>query len=41
MKICQITIRQIAILPKIHSAESPFLPKFHSTELRIRQINLT
>jgi len=32
MKICQITIHQIAVLPKIHSIESPFLPKIHSVE---------
>jgi len=52
MKIRRITIRIIAILPKIHSVESPFLPKIHSieslflpkihsVELPIRQINLT
>jgi len=40
MKIHQITIQQIIILPKIHSVKSPLLPKIHSVELMICQINL-
>jgi len=36
VKICRI-----AILLKIRSVESPFLPKVHSVELMIRRINLT
>jgi len=35
MKICQIMIRRIAVLPKICSVESPLLPKTHSVELTI------
>jgi len=41
MKISQITIRWITVLPKICSVESLFLPKIHSVELTIRQIKLT
>jgi len=38
MKIRQITIRRIAVLPKICSVKSPFLPKIRFTENSFHQM---
>jgi len=45
MKIRQILIHQIAVLPKICSFESPFLPNIHSVKSpflpKTRSVELT